>query len=776
VIDWVEQVRGAAEAALAPVEGELAVPGLRDSVVITRDRWGVPHISASNDDDLFLAQGFVAASERLFQIDSTLRLANGRLATMFADLVVPMDRFARIVGWNRAGARVAATYDERSQAMVSSFRRGAAAWLELMPAKPIEYQILGLDAELPEDDASWAASSVFVAWSLSGNWDEELLRSEITDRFGWQLVRTLFPDLPPLDPALVAGARPSSLDVLEASPRVPRAQGSNNWVVSGERSASGKPLLANDPHLLVATPSIWFEVHLTAPGIDVSGVSFPFAPGVVIGRTAHHAWGLTNVGCDTQDIFVEELDDDGTAARFDAGWEPLAVHREEIQVRGRDDAEVLEVRATRHGPLLEGYQLGRKQPRTVPFEDARAYALSWVGSEHAVLPSTLHAMATATSFETFRDALRGWESPGLNVVYADVDGTIGYQCTGLYPVRRRGDGTVPVPGWSSEYGWDGFVPFEELPWNVDPPEGFLLTANNRIHDGSYPHLIGLDFAPPFRARRIAERLAEVERHSAETFASIQTDVVSIPARETARYLSSVGPRNDEHATAIALLRDWDGELGAGSAAAALYESWCDALARRLLAPRLGERPYEHYYAHGASPFRFVGQVLPGLLSSTSGEWFGQGGDAARDGVVIEALDETLGELRERLGPDPSAWRWGALHKVSFASPLAMVADLAPLLTVGVVETGGDAHTIAQAAFEPGAGFSVDVLASWRMIVDLADPDAALGVHTTGQSGNPVSPHWSDQLPLWRNGRHHPMPFTPRAVAAAAAGVLTIRPR
>jgi penicillin amidase len=335
---------------------------------------------------------------------------------------------------------------------------------------------------------------------------------------------------------------------------------------------------------------------------------------------------------------------------------------------------------------------------------------------------------------------------------------------------------VPVPGWTSAYGWEGFVAFKDLPWNVDPPDGFLLTANNRIHDDAYPYLIGRDFTPPFRARRIAERLAETPRHSPETFASIQTDVVSVAARETARLLSDVQPRDDDQAIAVQLLRGWDCDLSAGSPAAALYETWCSALARRLLVPRLGEALYEHYHAHRASTSTFTVQVLPELLANAPADWFGEGGRAARDAVVLDALDEASARLREQLGEDPSTWSWGPLHTATFAAPLAMVADLGPMFTAGVVEPGGDEQTIAQAAFEPGAGFDVVVLASWRMVVDLADPDAALGVHTTGQSGNPVSPHWADQLALWREGAHHRMPFTSGAVAAAATGVLTIRPR
>jgi penicillin amidase len=778
-MDWAEQVREGARRALPPVEGELSVPGLADRVEVIRDRWGVPHAYASNLPDLFLAQGFVVGSERLFQLDMILRAANGRLATMFGALVLPADRFARLIGWNRAGVRLAQQYDEDSTMMTSAFRAGVRAWLEQMPAPPVEYQVLDLAPEIPDDPAYWASATAYLAWGLSGNADRELVRAEIAERLGPDALRDLFPDVPGVSGPLVAGGREalaSAVEVLRSAPSRPPGLGSNNWVVAGSRTETGKPLLANDPHLGVATPSIWFECHLSAPGYEASGVSLPFAPGVVIGRTAHHAWGFTNVGGDTQDLYLEQLSEDGSSARYEDAWEPLTVHREELWSRGSEEPLVLEVRETRHGPILDSYALGIVLPRIVEGGVREPYALRWVGAEHALPPSTLLRIAQATDFEAFRAAVRDWGSPGQNMVYADVDGTIGYQCTGRYPVRRAGDGTMPVPGWTAEHEWDGFVAFDDLPWAMNPESGFLATANNRIHDASYPHLIGHDWSPPSRIRRIGELLAAAPTHSRDTFAAIHADTVSIPARELADVLSDIEPANERQRDVITWFAGWDGDLDADSATACAFEAWCVHLAREILLPRLGQELFDHYYADAPETGDWRALVLPNLLANPTAAWFGSDGLEARDDVLRRALDAALDELTERLGPDPSAWRWGALHRVVFAGPLAMIADLAPMFTAGVVEVGGDDDTVNQGAFEPGIGYDAAVIASWRQIVDLADPDAALGMHTTGQSGHPSSEHWNDLVPMWASANYHALPFTRPAVDVAAMSSMTLVPR
>ncbi|MGH2671589.1 MAG: penicillin acylase family protein, partial [Actinomycetota bacterium] len=379
--DWSDEVLEAARAALAPLEGTLEAAGLREPVEVLRDGWGVPYVSAASLEDLWFAQGFVTASERLFQIDLALRAANGRLSELFSDLALQQDRFARTVGFGRLGAKEAARWSDASRAMYGRFVEGVRSWVTGMAALPFEYALLAAEPEIPEDPGAWAAAFAYAAWGLSGNWDSELLRVHLAERLGPEAVEDLLPPLPSDPPHVAAGGLAGRL--LDAIPRTSGA-GSNNWVVAGSRTASGRPLLANDPHLLVQQPGAWFELHLRAPGYEVRGVAFPFAPGVLVGITPHHAWGITNVTGDVQDLYEERLNDDGTAAEFDGSWEPLDVHREQIRVRGGDPVEV-DVRQTRHGPLLEIAPVGIVDVDFVPVE--RAYALRWTASDGLLEPS-----------------------------------------------------------------------------------------------------------------------------------------------------------------------------------------------------------------------------------------------------------------------------------------------------------------------------------------------------------------------------------------------------
>ncbi|MGH2764422.1 MAG: penicillin acylase family protein [Actinomycetota bacterium] len=778
--DLLQALREASRRALPPVEGEVRVPGLGSPVEIVRDRWGVPHIYASDLHDLWFAQGFVVASERLFQIDLMSRLGAGRLAELFGDLVLPIDRFARTVGWNRAARRAAAGYDERSREMATAFWSGVRAWTGIMEAPPVEYRFLGLDPmEIPEGDEAvvGASASAFMAWGLSRNWDNELLRGEIAERLGAEVAGTLFPPVEPEGEAVVAAGGPDRLAMLRDAHLPPSGQGSNNWVVDGSRTLTGKPLLANDPHLVVQLPSIWFECHLVGPGIDVSGVSLPFSPGVVIGHNDRVAWGFTNTEADVQDLYVERLSEDGAAAEFEGSWEPLRVHREEIVVRGRDEPEILEVRESRHGPLIDSYMVGVSEPTVVEGELRHTYALRWVGAEHLIQPSTLHLVNAAGSWEAFRAAVRGWLCPGQNMVYADVDGNIGYQATGLYPVRREGDGSVPVPGWTSRFEWDGWIPFDELPRSLNPERGYICTANNRIHDDAYPHHLGSDFLPPYRARRIAELITERDTHDRDSFARIQRDTLSLSARRIVPDLLRIEPRSDRQKEALSLLAEWDRRLEADSAPAALYEVWVKHIATGVLRPVLGDEAlFTHFYARRQWTNAFHHLVLPNLLAFPSARWFGRNGVEARDEVLLQALDAALEELAGALGEDMPGWRWGALHKARFAGALARVPDLAPLFTAGEVEVGGDEQTINQGLFEPGWSYDAVVVPSWRGILDPSDWDASVGSHTVGQSGHPASPHFADLLELWAKGEHHPMPFSRAAVDAAAESTFRLAPQ
>ena len=759
--DPLEELREAARAALAPVQGEFAIPGLAEPVEVLRDRWGIAYLSAASLEDLWFAQGYIQASERLFQIELALRAAAGRLSEWFSDLALPSDRFARTIGFARLGAREAGRWSEASVAMMRRFVDGARAFAASAPAPPIEYAMLASTPDLPEDLGAWASAFAYLAWGLSGNWDRELLRLRLAERRGPGAVRTFLPPLHDDPPELAAASLAGRL--LDGLPRS-AGQGSNGWVVSGAHTRSGSPMLANDPHLLVQQPQPWFEIHLRAPGYQARGVAFAFAPGIVAGTTAHHAWGITNVSGDVQDLYVEHLNDDGSAAAFDGAWEPLTVRTERIEVRGGAPVD-LEVRETRHGPLLDAVPVGTRGNEFAPVEGT--FALRWTAADGLLEPAGLIDIVRAGSFDAFRDALRGVSCPGQNVLYADVDETIGLQCTGLHPLRRSGDGTAPVAGWTSEHEWDGYVRFEELPWSRDPGPGFLVAANNRIHDGGYPHLIGMDVHVPLRARRIAERLRAEDAITASACAAIQVDTVSLAARRLLPHLLKAKASSDRARDALERLGTWDGDLAAGSREAAVYETWLGAIAPAVF----GEDDPETFAAYVAAREAFVCAALPALLEA---------GDPPPRGetwsdLLGSSLEAALDRLEQELGADPAGWRWGALHHARFAHPLARLPGLGALFVAAEHEVGGDEQTVMQSGVDGRIGFDAVVVPSWRQVVDLSNVDATLAVMSTGQSGNPASPHWNDQSPMWAAGELRPCPFTRPAVEAAAEHRLVLFP-
>jgi penicillin amidase len=751
VSDMVEQLRVTAAAALAPADGELTVPGLSAPVEVLRDAWGVPSIDAASLDDLWFAQGFVTAGERLFQMDLALRAANGRLSEVFADRTLVQDRFARVVGFRRAAERIVPDLDEESRSMLRRFREGAAAWIASMPARPLEYTLLDLRPELPDDEASWTACAVYLAWNLSGNAERELLRARIAEELGPNAVGGLLPPLPETEPAIAAGGLTARLlGALEDVSPVAGAQGSNGWVVAGSRTVSGAPLLANDPHLDAVQPGAWLELGLRAPGYEARGVALPFSPGVILGATPHHAWGATNVTGDVQDLYLERLNDDRTAALHDGAWEPLTEHVEEISVRGSAEPVRLTVLETRHGPILESFPIGDGPEDHLPL--AETYALRWTGHERSIRPSAFVRAAQATGFEEFREAVRHIECPGQNFVYADARGTIGYQCTGAYPVRRGGDGTAPVPGSTSEHEWEGWIPFEELPTARNPERSVIVTANHRVHGDDYPHLIGHDFHTPHRARRITARLEADGPHDVASMSAIQIDTVSLPAREVLGRIGGVTSPDPELATALGILAVWDGDMAADSQAAGLYAVWVQEMARA----RVEARGFAQAYLASREPFAC--HILP----ATAGE------DPA---AVLAALRRTL----DRLGPGREAWRWGGMHTLRLVHPLGRMPGLEPLFVAAEVPLGGDEQTVLQGGFDGREGFAPTVIPSWRAVWDLGDLDRSVTVLPAGMSGNPASPHWNDQTPLWAAGATKPAPVTWPAMKAAAVSAQRLLP-
>jgi penicillin amidase len=720
-----DPIRAMAAASLFPEEGALEVDGLAHGVTVERDPWGVPRITASTLDDLWFAQGVVTAGERLFQLELQLRLATGRLSEIFGELTYDDDAFMRTIGLNRIGAAHAAAWTAADHAMHERFRAGVQAWIARMPVKPVEYQLLDLTPTVPDDPADHAAAIALIAWSLSNNWEQELLRAQLDERVGHAITDLLMP----------ATTAPSI--------------GSNNWAVSGAHTSTGAALLAGDPHLLVTQPGVWFELHLRAPGYEARGVALPFMPGIVLGATPHHAWTATNVTGDVQDLFEERLHDDGTAARFGDAWEPLTIHEERISVRGEPEPRTHTVRESRHGPILTHGTAGRGQTVYRPL--ATTYALSWVGADATLTPSAVLAAVTADGLDAFRDAVLRIACPGQNFLYADVEGTIGYQCTGRYPVRAAGDGTRPVPGWDGEHEWVGWIPAADLPFERDPERGWLVTANDDIQPPGYPHLIGADFHGSGRRDRIASLLEARDDHDVTSMMAIQRDTVSLAAAGLLPALRTVDPETDRQREALHLLAGWDGDLAAGSREAAIYELWITALGRRLLGDLIGEDLLIAY-----EDFRetFVTRALPEMLAG--------GGLPAGPDAVRHALDDALDEAGDRT--------WGEVHTLTLAHPLARIPGLDALFTAAAIPFGGDQDTVSLGALDARLGHRPAVVPSIRSVWDLGDLERSVGVVPSGVSGNPASPHWADQAPLFAAGDAKPSGFASETVAT-----LTLRP-
>ncbi|MDA8371207.1 MAG: penicillin acylase family protein [Nocardiopsaceae bacterium] len=601
-------------------------------------------------------------------------------------------------------------------------------------------------------------------------------------------------DPPPAEavPVEAATALTEVANGLEALPQLlgPASPelGSNSWVVSGEHTESGLPLLANDPHLGAQMPSVWHQVGLHCTDVsqecpfDVTGFGFAGLPGVVIGHNADIAWGFTNLGPDVADLYLERID--GDAAIVDGEKEPLRTREETIAVAGGDDVE-LTVRSTRHGPLLSDAaadlrEIGAEPPVDgdgEPAEQAQsgdyAVALSWTALQPGTTADAIFLLNRATDFEGFREAARSFEVPAQNLVYADTDGTIGYQAPGRIPVRGKGDGRWPAPGWDSAYDWDGEIPFEELPSVHNPESGFIVTANQAVTDTAYPHHLTFDWDYGYRSQRINDLLsATVEggaKVTAADMADIQADAENSGARAVVPHLLAADV-DGTAAEAQKLLADWDFQQGTDSPQAAFY----NATWRHLLPLTFDELGEDYPMDSGSRGF----VVLAGLLEDPDSAWWDGAKASGRDEVVALAMERAADELTDRLGDDPAQWRWGDLHVLTARNQSLGVSGIAPvewLFNGDPVEAAGGSSIVNATGWNPAEGYAVTTVPSMRMVIDLSDFDSARWIDLTGVSGHAFHEHYQDQTPLWAAGATIPMPFSPEAVREAAEDTLTLRP-
>ncbi len=779
-----------ARAALPRLDGDVTT-SVTAPVEVIRDAWGVPHIYAASTRDLFFAQGYVVAQDRLWQLDLWRRIGEGRLAEVVGDeAAVRRDTFARLLRYRGDMDAEWRSYSDDARAIITAFVDGINARIAEVardPAQlPIEFQLTGTvpGAWTPE-----VALSRMAGWPMTRNARTEVQRARLARAAGLGAVREVMPpdpDIPlrlpegldlddlmadvlavaegasdpvtwPQPPSRVAWRPGDSLPPSSASPAALlnaiglsyATVGSNNWVVSGARSSTGKPLLANDPHRALQLPSLRYTVHLNAPGWNVIGAGEPAVPGVAAGHNDRIGFGFTIVGIDQQDLYVERLHPADDTKYLDRGeWRSFVVERESIEVRGQP-ARVVDLQFSHHGPILHVDPARR-----------RAFALRWVGQE----PGTAGYMASlslnrAHDWTSFREASRRWLVPSENLLYADVDGNIGWVAAGLSPMRGNWDGLFPVPGHEGRYEWDGFLPFDRLPQAANPADGALSTANQNVLPAGYPEAIGYEWAPDARKRRIDEVLAGRAQWDAAGFMALQHDEQSVVARELMLALMdrlAVDGGEGYRRVARRVLTGWDATMAADSPAAALYQLWLAQLQVALRPLAFSAAVLPHAPATLTVPqvldvVRKAGDVLPLL-----------------DGAPLRRAVEAA---RTVMGAEPAAWSWGRLHQAHFRHMLSGVGEAGAAFDLAPVARGGDATTVNNT----GHGRLQVHGASFRMVLDTADWDRSMMINVPGQSGQPGSPHYGDLLPLWSRGEYHPMPFTRGAVERHAKHRLWLRP-
>ena len=765
--DWQQR----ATKSLAVIHGTEKVPGLHHSVRVQRDRWGIAHIHASDQHDLFFAQGFVAAQDRLFQMELWKRAGQGRLAEMLGPSAVQRDINALRLKYRGDMTREYRSYAPDTQEILQAFTAGINAYIADIqrpghPGLPVEFSLAGFTPEpwKPEDCLNRLA-----AYAMMANASDELLHAQLVASLGAERASELFHFDPKarLDPAPgidFSGLSPALLEnVVGADSRVPfpasTLQESNNWTVSGARTASGMPLLANDPHRVIAEPSLRYIVHLVAPGWNVIGAVEPALPGVAAGHNERIAWGFTIFGIDQQDLYIETLNpSDPRLYRTPNGWSAMREERKTIRVRGAADVEVI-LHFTNHGPVL--------------WEDGkRALALRWVGAE----PGTAGYLASlsvdrARNWQEFERAMPRWKVPPENIVYADRAGNIGEHSTGLAPRRTTFNGLLPVPA-SGQYEWAGFVPTAELPHSYNPAAGFVATANQKTIPDDYAYAVGYEWAPPTRFERIQEVLGGAwdagQKVTVADMEALQLDAVSLLARRLQALLrAALESGGEKTQLAARLLLNWDGALRSDSPSAALYEVWAMQL-RRVVTHRALPAS-----APDLMPAWSLYQVVLELSEPRPG-LFGPSAAATRNALMLDTLQAAYAELSAQQGPDPKRWSWGALHKAYFRHPLDGVPGTTSLLDRGPVERPGDGDAVQATDYDAGS-FEQTSGASYREIFDLADWDNSLAINVPGQSGQPGSQHYDDLLPLWSSGQYFPLKFSKAAVDAVTTDLLILRP-
>lgn len=768
---------------------QIKIKVLKESVTIRRDDRGIPYIEAKNDTDLYFAQGYATATDRLWQMDLFRRTARGELAEILGSTALEQDKQHRTIGFAHVAEAEAAQASPESRAALDAYAKGVNAYIDSLDPKafPPEFQILQYKPRPWTPADSLVVGKIF-AEALSSTWRLDVMR-EALSVLPAEKRAALLPERSPID-VLVVGKdtkplstsannsatrtrfSPEALEALKRDEETANSAlqrvglyaedlaASNNWVVNGEHTISGKPLLANDPHLRPSAPSIWYMVHLTGPGVRVAGISAAGLPGVIIGHNEHLAWGFTNVGPDVQDVYVEKFaPNDPKRYSTSTGWQDAVIRHEEIKVRkgftdSSTDVVPLDVTVTRHGPIV--------------FErDGKRYALRWTALDSKLNKSDItFQLNRARNWKEFCTALESFTAPTQNIVYADVDGHIGYHAAGVVPIRKSGDGSVPYDGSTDAGEWTSFIPVAKLPQLYDPPSGTIVTANQRIVGTDYPYFLTHSWAQPYRARRIFDLLSAKPKLSADDFRRIQGDVYSIAgALFTHQASQSLRPKliaaDDKLRATLDAFDSWDGQIKVDSTAALLASQMRIAFRSKIIAAALGPDLVRNFQ------WSNFDTTLDWIIKEQPADWLPKEFQNYSD-LFRASYNDAVTAITKLLGADESKWTWGEMIKARFPHPLDTTPLIGSQFTVPPFPQSGTGGLLG-ATVNVGAGVSM------RLIADPSDWDKTQQGIALGESGLPKSPHWSDQLANWRAVTPQVFPFSAAAVANAAKETVVLQP-
>ncbi len=833
-------------------DGSIELDGLQAEVTVQRDDRGIPTITADSTDDLFYAQGFVHAQDRFFEMDFRRHVTSGRVAEMFGESQAGTDAFLRTLGWRKVAEAEVEAMDDTTRGYYEAYADGVNAYLASRSGAELslEYAVIGLqnpdyapEPWEPADSVAWLKA---MAWDLRGNIEDETERSLLAAELSTatdgnapdaattaDMLAKLYPEYPFAEnpvivpkistvPALGTGAEPAAFtpgetegeaqqasttidweetsNVIEAASvlvgDVGEGIGSNSWVVSGDLTETGMPLLANDPHLGASLPSVWYQVQLKCSTVDeecpfdVGGFSFSGLPGIVIGHNQKVAWGFTNLTTDVTDLYVERVE--GDQYWRDGALVPLEESTETIKVAGGDDID-LTIRSTVHGPIISGLTddfteiaddpepaLGvEASAPTAPVpgsEDAEyAVSLRWTALDPGTAATAIFALSTAQDFDDFRYAASLFDVPAQNLIYADTEGNIGYQAPGRLPIRGAGDGWMPQPGWDSSYDWTGFIPFEELPVSYNPNSGYIVTANNAIVTDDYGYFLSRDWDYGYRAARIAhliERRTAVAPLTADDMRDIQMDNEMWIGTQLATAMAEVDVSGAGASDAVDLLEAWDGQNSASSAAAAYANVLWSNLVQNIFAEREQPLPID-------GQGRLFTVVSAMLTDPSDPLWTNEQLDVdGMEQMLALSAEEAYDELAALQGTTISRWNWGDLHAITLTSDTLGSSGIAPieaLFNRGPFPVSGGASVVNATGWELGVSYATTTVPSMRMVVDLSDFDASTWNHLTGASGHAFHEHYTDQTADWAAGAQKPWAYSTKAVKSAAVDMLVLSP-